>query len=453
MLIFSKKALISVCGISAVVLTIWLSNNPIIERDKAPQIEPSKIASEKEQTNEVVQSSLHQTVEKTTEEPNIKVNISLQPGSNLSDALAAENILKNQINAVSESLKDVINLRKLKPGQRIELSLQETDDGSATFNLDKLVLVASTDRLVVAQKTKQDQFETTFQEIEHSSELVFASGEIANSFYASAKKERVPNSILMDTFSTLSHAIDFQRDINKGDGFILGYESYDDKEYGGTHPGRLMYVSMSLNEREVSYFRYKTDGGYSGFFDTDGKSIDTSLLKTPVGGGRLSSLYGKRKHPVLSYARMHKGLDFAAPTGTPIFAAGDGVVTARKRNGSFGKYIRINHNNDYATAYAHLNKYADNLAVGSRVQQGDIIGYVGTTGLTSGPNLHYEVIYRGKQINPLTVKLPSRLVLQGEEFERFEQAKNNLLVEYKLKSHFKYKMSKLGISSDTYGKS
>jgi murein DD-endopeptidase MepM/ murein hydrolase activator NlpD len=150
---------------------------------------------------------------------------------------------------------------------------------------------------------------------------------------------------------------------------------------------------------------------------------------------------------------MHKGLDFAAPIGTPIFASGDGVVTARKRNGSFGKYIRINHNNDYATAYAHLNKYDENLAVGSRVQQGDIIGYVGTTGLTSGPNLHYEVIYRGKQINPFTVKLPSRHVLQGEELEGFEQAKNNLLVEYKLKSHFKYKMSKLSISSDTYGKS
>merc|ERR1711879_620862 len=120
---------------------------------------------------------------------------------------------------------------------------------------------------------------------------------------------------------------------------------------GEKHPGDLMYVSMSLGEKEFSYFRYKTSNGFSGFFDAKGKSIDTTLLKTPLGGGRLSSLYGKRKHPVLAYARMHKGLDFAAATGTPIFAAGDGVVTARKRNGSFGKYIRIKHNNDYSTAY------------------------------------------------------------------------------------------------------
>ena len=150
---------------------------------------------------------------------------------------------------------------------------------------------------------------------------------------------------------------------------------------------------------------------------------------------------------------MHKGVDFSASIGTPIFAAGDGIVTARKKNGSFGKYIRIKHNNDYTTAYAHLSKYAKNIAVGSRVRQGDIIGYVGTTGLTSGPNLHYEVIYQGKQINPLTVQLPSRLILTGDEFERFERAKTILLSKYKPTSHPKYKMSQLSISGNTDGRS
>lgn len=452
MTILSKGVLISVVGVSTVLLTI-LFKNASVDLPEMPIDTVPEIVSMNPQTKETTQL-LPQVNAETLEENNIiKRSLSLQAGDTLLEALSTVDIAKRQIIAVSDSLKDVIDLRKLQPGQNLELSLQEAKDGKSSYDLERLTMVAATDRLIVAERTRQDQFKTGFQQIEHSSELVFVAGEITNSFYLAAKKKRVPNSVLMDTFSTLSHAIDFQRDINKGDNFVLGYETFDDKGYGGKHPGQVMYVSMSLGQRNVSYFRHQTDDGYSGFFNANGKSIDASLLKTPVGGGRLSSLYGKRKHPVLAYARMHKGLDFAAPTGTPIFAAGDGIVTARKQNGSFGKFIRIKHNSDYATAYAHLNSYAKNIAVGRRVSQGDIIGYVGTTGLTSGPNLHYEVIYRGKQINPLTVKLPSLLILSGDEFERFEQTKNNLLSEYRLKSNPNYKMSKLSISGDTDGKS
>jgi len=442
MTIYSKGILFSTFMFGAVLVMIFLSKSSPVSPQKAKNIVPD-IALKSSQTNAPKQVAL-QVQKNTVEEDDddITINISLKQGETLSAALSSANIAKKQIVAVSDSLKEVINLRKLMPGQKMELSVQE-DGQQAVYNLEKLTLVANTDRLLIAQRTGLDKFKTGFKEIRHSSKLVFASGKITNSFYASAKTERVPTPILMDTFATLSHAIDFQRDISKGDRFVLGYEYFDDKEYGEKHPGDLMYVSMSLGEKEFSYFRYKTSNGFSGFFDAKGKSIDTTLLKTPLGGGRLSSLYGKRKHPVLAYARMHKGLDFAAATGTPIFAAGDGIITARKRNGSFGKYIRIKHNNDYSTAYAHLNGYAQNLAVGSRVRQGDIIGYVGTTGLTSGPNLHYEVVYRGKQINPLTVKLPSRFVLNRNEMNRFNQAKKKLLSQYKAEPQTKYQMSNL----------
>jgi murein DD-endopeptidase MepM/ murein hydrolase activator NlpD len=392
---FSQGILLITFMISAVLVVIFLSDVPFEPTQKINNTVP-EITFKSSRKSVPRPTALHAQANPVVEKSDITINIALTQGETLSVALASE----------------------------------------------KLTLVADTDRLIITKRTGLDKYQADFQEIDHSSKLVFASGEITNSFYASAKAEHVPKPILMDTFATLSHAIDFQRDISKGDRFVLGYEYFDDKEYGDKHPGDLLYVSMFLGEKEFSYFRYKTSNGFSGFFDAEGKSIDTSLLKTPLGGGRLSSLYGKRKHPVLAYARMHKGLDFAAAKGTPIFAAGDGIVTARKRNGSFGKYIRIKHNKDYSTAYAHLNKYAQNLAVGSRVRQGDIIGNVGTTGLTSGPNLHYEVVYRGQQINPLTVKLPSRIVLNGNELNRFKQAKKKLLSQYMPVPHTEYQMSK-----------
>jgi len=441
MTIYSKGVLFSTFMFGAVLLLVLLSETFSVSPQKTKNPVPD-ITFKSSQKVAPKQVALHAQANPVVEKSDITINIALTQGETLSVALASAKVPKKQIIAVSDSLKRVINLRKLMPGQKMELSLQE-DGEKATYNLEKLTLVADTDRLIITKRTGLDKYQADFQEIDHSSKLVFASGEITNSFYASAKAERVPTPILMDTFATLSHAIDFQRDISKGDRFVLGYEYFDDKEYGEKHPGELMYVSMSLGEKEFSYFRYKTSNGFSGFFDAKGKSIDTTLLKTPLGGGRLSSLYGKRKHPVLAYARMHKGLDFSAATGTPIFAAGDGIITERKRNGSFGKYIRIKHNNDYSTAYAHLNGYAKNLAVGSRVRQGDIIGYVGTTGLTSGPNLHYEVVYRGKQINPLTVKLPSRFVLNGNEMNRFNQAKKKLLSQYKAEPQTEYQMSNL----------
>jgi murein DD-endopeptidase MepM/ murein hydrolase activator NlpD len=437
---FSKGILLITFMISAVLVVIFLSDVPFEPTQKINNTVP-EITFKSSRKSVPRPTALHAQANPVVEKSDITINIALTQGETLSVALASAKVPKKQIIAVSDSLKKVINLRKLMPGQKVELSLQE-DGEKATYNLEKLTLVADTDRLIITKRTGLDKYQADFQEIDHSSKLVFASGEITNSFYASAKAEHVPKPILMDTFATLSHAIDFQRDISKGDRFVLGYEYFDDKEYGDKHPGDLLYVSMFLGEKEFSYFRYKTSNGFSGFFDAEGKSIDTSLLKTPLGGGRLSSLYGKRKHPVLAYARMHKGLDFAAAKGTPIFAAGDGIVTARKRNGSFGKYIRIKHNKDYSTAYAHLNKYAQNLAVGSRVRQGDIIGNVGTTGLTSGPNLHYEVVYRGQQINPLTVKLPSRIVLNGNELNRFKQAKKKLLSQYMPVPHTEYQMSK-----------
>ena len=187
-----------------------------------------------------------------------------------------------------------------------------------------------------------------------------------------------------------------------------------------------MYASIDLRGQSIRAYRYTTSDGYTGFFDESGASLSTNLMKTPIDGARLSSLFGKRKHPILGYTRMHRGLDFAAPRGTPVLAAGNGVVIQKGRNGDFGKYIRIKHDATYSTAYAHLSRYADKLKPGGRVRQGEVIGYVGATGLATGPNLHYEVLQGRRQVNPMKVELPPRRLLGSVEMARYEREKKKI---------------------------
>lgn len=354
------------------------------------------------------------------------VNLTLKPGDTLLGVLATAGVPDSDAYAASERLQEMVDLRALKAGQNLELSLRGGPKATGETNLDSLALVAETDRLVVVRRTDGRRFDAQARQIDHSSRLISASGSIATSLYEAARDQGVPMPVLLQTYGVLGHAVDFQRDIKEGDRFELGYERFDDGSYGGQHPGKLVYVSLVLAERTLTYFRYTTSDGLTGYFDSGGKSVQTSLLKTPVDGGQLSSLFGKREHPILGYTRMHKGLDFAAPLGTPVLAAEDGVVTTQAHQGSFGKYVSIRHDNQISTAYAHLSKYAEQLSVGSSVLQGDVIGYVGATGLATGPNLHYEILRDGRQINPMAVDRPSRRVLTGNELTRFQHAVSRL---------------------------
>ena len=200
----------------------------------------------------------------------------------------------------------------------------------------------------------------------------------------------------------------------------LPYEYFVYKKNNQTQYKDINYVLISIEGKDLEYFKFLTDDGYIDYFSREGKNVKKSLLKTPLDGARLSSNFGMRKHPISGYNKMHKGVDFAAPTGTPIYAGGNGVVEYVGNNGGYGKYIRIKHNNDYKTAYAHLSKYQKGISKGVRVNQGEVIGYVGNTGNSTAP-LHYEIIYQNKHINPLKMKLPSGKVLKGEEFQRFEK--------------------------------
>ncbi|GIR62875.1 MAG: hypothetical protein CM15mP67_09780 [Alphaproteobacteria bacterium] len=242
--------------------------------------------------------------------------------------------------------------------------------------------------------------------------------EITDNLYNSAVRGKLPKEIFSELIKTLGFSIDFQRELRKGDVFETLYSQKIDlitNEIIESNP--IHYISASLKDNNLKFYRFTTKNGKSNFYDQDGKSSKKTLMKTPLNGARLSSGFGNRKHPILGFTKMHRGIDFAAPIGTPIFAAGDGVIEYSGWNGAYGKYIRIKHNGTFKTAYAHLSKIYKKR--GTRIKQGDIIGTLGSTGRSTGPHLHYEILISGRQVNPLRIKLPSGKHIPKNELENF----------------------------------
>jgi murein DD-endopeptidase MepM/ murein hydrolase activator NlpD len=251
-------------------------------------------------------------------------------------------------------------------------------------------------------------------------ELVHRAGAIDDSLYVSAQRAALPHDVVIGLIKLFSWDVDFQRDVRRGDQFETLFEVValeDGSE--GVRGGDLLYAALSIDGRLLEGYRFELPDGRVAYFDRSGKSLRKFLMRTPIDGARLSSRFGMRRHPILGYTLMHKGVDFAAPTGTPIYAAGDGRVEVAARNGGYGKYVRIRHTGEYSTAYAHLSRFAKGMQSGRRIRQGQVIGYVGTTGRSTGPHLHYEVLRHGAQINPLQIRQPSNEQLAGADLARF----------------------------------
>ena len=237
--------------------------------------------------------------------------------------------------------------------------------------------------------------------------LAYAQGVIDDSIYRAASANNIPDPALAEYIRVMGFSVDFQREIRSGDAFELLYEQQIDQITGDIIATDLHYAGLMLSGTQLGYYRYDHDGSRVGWYDREGQSAARTLIRTPISGARLSSSYGMRRHPISGYNSMHRGVDFAAPTGTPIIAAGSGVITEAGWYGSYGRYIRIRHNSTYDTAYAHMSRIARGIRPGARVEQGQIIGYVGTTGRSTGPHLHYEILVNNRKVNPLTVSLPT----------------------------------------------
>ena len=252
---------------------------------------------------------------------------------------------------------------------------------------------------------------------------------IKKNLYSSAVEANINPDTIIEFARIFGFEIDFQRDIRKNDYFKILYEKYFDENGEFIKSGSILYAHMTVNGREISLYKFGGDKEY-GYFDISGKSVEKALMKTPINGARLSSPFGMRKHPISGFNKMHQGTDFAAPMGTPIMASGSGTVTRAKWCGGGGNCVQIKHNSTYETIYAHMKSFAKGIRVGKKVRQGQIIGYVGSTGISTGPHLHYEVIVNGKHVNSRTLKLPSGKVLKGNERKLFEieRIKTDVLV-------------------------
>jgi murein DD-endopeptidase MepM/ murein hydrolase activator NlpD len=244
---------------------------------------------------------------------------------------------------------------------------------------------------------------------------------IDGSLYSSAASAGIPVPVVLQAYRALGNRVDFQRDVRRGDRVTIAYEHFRHAQGNDDHPGTLVAATLSQGTRgDLSIYRFSFRGRFSGFFDASGASVETTLIRTPVRQGRLTSTFGRRDHPILGYTRMHEGLDFAASRGTPVVAAGDGRIVRLGRSGGYGRYIRLRHDSSISTSYGHLSDYADGLVTGARVAQGQIIGYVGATGLATGPNLHYEVSRNGKPVDPGELDLPPNRTLKDRALESFQ---------------------------------
>ncbi len=246
---------------------------------------------------------------------------------------------------------------------------------------------------------------------------------ITESLYNSAIKLGIKPNIIIEFARLYGFQVDFQRDIWKNDSFQIIYEEFINEDNKIVDTGEIIFAILNLQDTDLQLYKHEYEKNKVDYFDENGKSIKKTLMKTPINGARLSSSYGKRKHPILGYTKMHTGTDFAAPKGTPIMASGDGKITKAGWCGGGGNCVKIKHNNKYQTVYAHMSKFGKGIKKGVRVKQGQIIGYVGSTGMSTGPHLHYEVIENGKKVNSQKLRLPSGKILKGNDRKKFEVAK------------------------------
>jgi murein DD-endopeptidase MepM/ murein hydrolase activator NlpD len=399
--------------------------NVIDERVKAAMLSGGS-AAPKPAAREVVPESMVASIEKN-------ISSYLAPGKALAKKLTIGKgdtlmgILVNKGAVPKEdaykavlALNKVYDPRDLTPGREITVFFHRdpsiADRGFSGLRIEKDIVNAVT----VKRDGNGDYKVNEVEKDVHRSLRAFR-GTISSSLYEDAKAQGVPDAVIIELIKMYSWNVDFQRGIHTGDKFEVMYEEYktEDEELVRGR-GNVLYAQLTLDGEQMPFYRYTDRHGDTGYFDDGGQSAKKPLMKTPIDGARLSSGYGMRKHPVLGYTKMHKGVDFAAPRGTPIYAAGDGTVEKMGPYSSYGNYIRIRHRNNLKTAYAHMKGFKSGLRAGSRVKQGQIIGYVGTTGRSTGPHLHYEVLVNNRQANPNSVKLPTGIALKGKDLKAFK---------------------------------
>ena len=347
--------------------------------------------------------------------PYKEINYVIRNNDSIEKILKKFNVNDKDIKNISVSLKQK-KLDNIYSGRKLSLIIKQLQGGSNTL-VNFVYPISNTSSVEI--RRSQNTFLVKEKILQLNKKEVVVKNIIKNNLYSSAMEVGIEPNIIVEFARIFGFEVDFQRDIRKGDWFEILYEKFEDDNYKVRDTGKIIYASMYVNGEEINLYNFKYNNEEE-YYDIKGKSITKSLMKTPINGARLSSSFGMRKHPILGYNKMHKGTDFAAPSGTPIMASGSGTVTRARWCGGGGNCVKIKHNSTYQTIYAHMKAFAKGIKEGRKVKQGQIIGYVGSTGLSTGPHLHYEVLVNGKKVNSQKLKLPSGKILKGEERKQFE---------------------------------
>ena len=352
-----------------------------------------------------------------------KITHKVREGETFMGILEYYSLNKDEISTIKNKINKKINLNRLNTNQKIHFTIDQTDNSIQEF----IFQISNKERIILTQDVGNKKFNQEIVLTKLEKKIVYSENTILKSLYRSAIVKKVPSNIIVEFARIYGFQVDFQRDIRKRDKFQIMYEAYVDENKKLIETGNILFANLILSGKDNSLFYFDEENN-AGHYDKNGRSVEKALMKTPINGARLSSPFGMRKHPIDGFNKMHKGTDFAAPTGTPIMASGSGVIKKAGWCGGGGNCVVIKHNSTYQTIYAHMSKFANGVRSGVRVKQGQTIGYVGSTGKSTGPHLHYEVLINGKRVNSQTLKLPSGKILKGEKRKLFETKKIKLNV-------------------------
>lgn len=385
---------------------------------------PAFVDAEAEHSPRLLPLTTDSEIEDRAQRP-VETHVRVGSGDTLGDVLARAGVDNAEAVQAIDALRDVFNPRALKAGQKVKVTFEKSPHGFGHGGFHMVSLNADPIRVVGAQRDDKGGFAGVETMRQVSKQVAHNAGTIKSSLFESAQNAGVPVQIIMAMIKALSYDVDFQRDIQSGDSFDVVYEGFYDTKGKLVRSGEMLYAAVGLSGVPIAMYRFDNGQGSVEYFNEKGESVKKALLKTPVDGAKITSGFGMRNHPILGFTKMHKGIDFGVPTGTPIQAAGDGMVEVAGFNGSYGNYVRLRHGSGMGTAYAHMSRIATGIKVGKKVSQGQIIGFVGSTGRSTGAHLHYEVLKGNAQINPLSVKMPTSTKLAGRELDRFKTVKRD----------------------------
>ena len=431
-----KQKVINTCYFSAVLAAFVLSlahNNRVeasvdtkdyfsyltIENSVRSNIETASDFSEESVDNI---RAMFEMVDNLVKYKNVEKEIALESGDTLISVLTDAGASRDVANDIYYSLKEQFDPRDLKAGQKLKINLSINAQNDQIAGINYLMLEPELgERIITA--FKDGEYKTYVETDEFIDEVNSITGEIDGNLSTAMSRQNVPMRIISNFINLFSYAVDFKRDIQKGDKFEIVYESQVTPDGNVVKSGDILYAGLVLRNQKIALYQFEDAKGASEYYDAKGRALKKSLDRKPMSfrNARISSPFGKRYHPILKKYKIHWGVDYAAPKGTLVYAGGDGVVQVAKYNGSYGNYVKIRHNSEFSTAYGHMNGFAKGIRPGVRVTQGQVIGYVGSTGRSTGPHLHYEVIQNGRRVNPRTIKAATGENLKGSELAQFKK--------------------------------